>query len=281
MLVNKVYGVTNGRFRMVKIDLEGKTYLVTGGAGVGVGAGICEAILDCGGRVLINDIDCKKTEIAAGKHSNAFSFPGDISDPEVVKELFAQIKKEHGTIHGLVNNAGVGLRKKANLANESEFDRIYSIDVKAVWMMTKAFANQLVKENEIGHIVNISSVHAHQTISKYAIYASAKAAVEGLTRGISIEMGEHGIRCNAIAPGYVDSISNRESIRSWSDDPETWLANQQNKYQSLHHPINPRDCGNVAVFLLSDLARSITGQTIVVDAGFTNLLHANDFIPDK
>lgn len=266
---------------MLKIDLSDKKFLVTGGAGSGVGAGVCEAIVACGGQLLINDIEIEKVKLAAKKYPNAFPVTGDISNPKDVKKIFALIEKEHGIIHGLVNNAGVGLRKKAHLMHDSEFDNLYNIDVKGVWMMAKAFVNQLVSNNLKGHIVNISSVHANVTLSKYAIYASAKAAVEGLTRGMAIELGEHGIRCNAIAPGYVDSHQNLDAAASWTDNPESFFDEAKNDYQSIRQHISARDCGNAVVFLLSDLSRSITGQTITVDAGLTNLLHANSFIQDK
>ncbi len=266
---------------MLQIDFSNKKYLVTGGAGNGVGAGVCEAIAACGGQLLINDIDAEKAKMAADNYPNAFAVPGDISNPEDVKNIFATLAKEHGVIHGLVNNAGIGLRKKAHLVDESEFDHLYNIDVKGVWMMAKAFVNQLAGQHVTGHIVNISSIHAHCSLSKYAIYASAKSAVEGLTRGMSIELGELGIRCNAVAPGYVDSQNNWASASSWTDDPEAFFKEQNNEYQSLRQPIYARDCGNAVVFLLSDLARSITGQTILIDAGSSNQIHANSFIQDK
>ncbi|MRI01268.1 SDR family oxidoreductase [Kriegella sp. EG-1] len=266
---------------MLQIDLSDKRYLVTGGAGTGVGSGICEAIAACGGQILLNDINFEKAKIATQKYKNAFPIPGDVGNQKEVEQIYTLIEQEYGPIHGLINNAGVGLRKEAHIAEEDDFDHLYNIDVKGVWMMAKAFVNQLNKNKIKGHIVNISSVHAHETLTKYAIYASAKSAVEGLTRGMSIELGELGIRCNAIAPGYVDSLQNWDAAASWTDDPKSFFEEQQNDYQSLRHAINSRDCGNIAVFLLSDLANSITGQTIIVDAGLTNLLHANSFIQDK
>ena len=147
--------------------------------------------------------------------------------------------------------------------------------------MSKFFVAQLVNHKETGHIVNISSVHARETISGFAIYASAKSAVEGLTRGMSIELGNMGIRCNAVAPGYVDSEHNQKAVASWTDRPLDWLESQKNDYQSLQQMVSARDCGTVVVFLLSELSRSITGQTLTVDAGLTNLLYANSFIPEK
>ncbi|WP_190809710.1 SDR family NAD(P)-dependent oxidoreductase [Flagellimonas sp. S3867] len=266
---------------MLKIDCSGKRYLVTGGAGIGVGAGICEAIAKSGGQIIINDLDSGKINEALEKYPNAIGVPCDVSIPNEVDDMFAFINKEYGVVHGLVNNAGIGLRKRAHNTTESEFDQLYNIDVKGVWLMAKAFANQLIANNQIGHLVNISSVHAHATTLNHAIYSSAKMAVEGLTRGMSVELGEYGIRCNAVAPGYVDSEQGREAIATWSDNPKQWEEQQRDEYQSLKHFISPRDCGNAVVFLLSDLARSITGQTLIVDGGFTNLLYGNSFLGNK
>lgn len=266
---------------MLQIDLRNKKILVTGGGGDGVGAGVCEAISACGGSILLNDKYPERAEAAADRYPNAVAIPGDISNPEDVRRIFIEIETKHGPVHGLVNNAGVGLRKKAHLADESEFDHLYGIDVKGVWMVAKAFVDQLISNNLKGNIVNVSSVHAQVTLSKYAIYASAKAAVEGLTRGMSIELGELGIRCNAIAPGYVDSHQNLDAAASWTDNPERFFDDAKNDYQSIRQAISARDCGNTVVFLLSDLSKSITGQTITVDAGLTHLLHANSFIQDK
>ena len=266
---------------MLQIDFTGKRYLITGGAGVGVGAGVCEAIAACGGQIIINDLDAEKTERAVNKYPNALAAPGDISDPKEVDRIFDFINKKYGVIHGLVNNAGIGLRKNAHNAEESEFDHLYNVDIKGVWLVAKAFANQLIAQNQKGHLVNISSVHARKTAAKHALYSSAKSAVEGLTRGMSVELGALGIRCNAVAPGYIDSEQNRDAVASWAKDPKQWEEEQKDEYQSLRHLITARDCGNAVVFLLSDLARSITGQTIIVDAGFTNLLYSNSFISDK
>jgi len=265
---------------MLKIDFTGKRFLVTGGAGVGVGAGICEAISECGGTLLLNDLDEARTEAAVANYPNAHAIVGDISKTGDVERIFKDIKKNHGPVHGLVNNAGIGWQKNAHLTGESEFDHLYDIDVKGVWLMARAFVRQLRETDQVGHIVNISSVHAQKTISKYALYASAKAAVEGLTRGMAIELGQYGVRCNAVAPGYVDSLQSREAVASWTNRPTEWIDAQKDDYQSLRHMISPRDCGNAVVFLLSQLANSITGQTLNVDAGFINLLYANSFIPN-
>lgn len=263
------------------INLKGNTILITGAAGDGVGHGICDALANCGATLLINDLHPEKTKKAAERYPIAYPIIGDISESAEVKRMFVEIEKEYGVVHGLVNNAGTGMHKKAHLAEDQEYDNLFNVDVKAVWMVTRAFINQLVSYNKLGNIVNISSVHARKTVSRFAVYASAKAAVEGLTRGMAIELGQMGIRCNAVAPGYVDSSQNRTAVASWTSNPENWLEQQKNEYQSIRHLIPAQDCGNAVAFLLSDLAKSITGQTLTVDAGLSNLLYSNNFIPDN
>lgn len=266
---------------MLSINLSNKNILVTGAAGMGVGSGICEVVEACGANLIINDLDNDKVRIACEKYPGAIGVSGDISKPEEVNRIFKEINERLGTVHGLVNNAGIGLSQKAHLASIEDFNGIYNVDVRGLWLMSKAFVRQLLKHGETGNIVNISSIHSLATLSKYAIYASAKSAVNGLTRGMSIELGKDGIRCNAIAPGYVHAEQNYKLISTWSDDPTKWVEALKHDYQSLSDEITARDCGNSVAFLLSDLSKSITGQTIVVDAGSVNLVYANSFIGEK
>lgn len=254
------------------MDLTDKKILVTGAGGVGVGGGVCQALVNFGATIILNEIDLEKAEAAVKKYPKAIPIAADIGDPEQVSDMFEHISKKIGVLDGLVNNAGVGLSTVAHEAREEEFDRLYDIDIKGVWRVSKAFVRQLLDAGRIGNIVNISSVNAHSTISPYAIYASAKSAVEGLTRGMAVELGPHNIRVNAIGPGLVHAEQNDELIRSWSDDPQKWVRDIVMGEQVLLHPIEPVDCGNAVAFLLSDLSRAITGQVIYVDKGTTSLL---------
>jgi len=263
---------------MLNINLSNKNILVTGAAGTGIGSGICDVLATAGAFIIINDLDQEKVDTAVKKYTNAIGIVGDISKPKDVENIYNEIKQRCGIVHGLVNNAGIGLSKKAHLASVEEFDALYNVDVRGVWLMSKAFVSQLKSNNQKGNIVNISSIHAQATLSKYAIYASAKSAVNGLTKGMSVELGKEGIRCNAVAPGYVHAEQNEKLIGSWSDDPIKWVEELRTDYQSLSDEITAKDCGNAVAFLLSDCSKSITGQTLVVDAGSVNLIYANSFI---
>ncbi|HUF11284.1 MAG TPA: SDR family oxidoreductase [Rhodothermales bacterium] len=260
------------------LTLDGKNILVTGGGGYGVGAGVCQAVAEAGGRLIINELDLDVAQSAADKYPGAIAIEGDVSKSEQVNRMFTTLVRQCGVLHGLVNNAGVGLNKPAHEATEEEFDRIYAIDVRGLWLVSKAFIKQLVGAKQVGHIVNIASVHAHSTNPGYAIYASAKSAVAGLTKGMALDLGKYKIRVNAVAPGYVHSEQGMGIIAQWADDAEAWIDNYRRNCQALPYLIDAVDCGYAVAFLLSDLSRSITGQTIYVDAGATSMVFGNDVI---
>jgi len=261
----------------MKIDLSGKNILITGGAGDGLGTGLCEAVEEAGGRVIINDLNLEEAKQAASKYKNAIAVAADISKIEEVEKMFEELSEKCGVIHGLINNAGVGMGKYAHEANEEEFDRLYDVDVKGVWMVTRSFVRQLLDNKEVGHIVNISSVHAFATMPKMALYSGAKSAVNGLTRGLAVELGKHNIRCNAIAPGLVYSEQSLTIISKWAKDPQRWIDDHKNDQQCLNYFISSKDCGNIAVFLLSELSRTITGQTFYADNGTTSMIYNNHY----
>jgi NAD(P)-dependent dehydrogenase (short-subunit alcohol dehydrogenase family) len=263
------------------MDLNGKNVLVTGGGGTGVGKGICNVLARSGATILLNERAPETAENAAKNYPGAIPVAADITSEQEVKAMFREIEQKVGRIHGLVNNAGVGLSKMAHEVTADEFNRLYDTDIKGVWQVSRSFVNHLIKHNQPGSIVNISSVHAHSTMSRYAIYASAKSAVEGLTRGMAVELGPHNIRVNAVGPGYILGEHNFDLIRTWTDNPDQWVKDYINDQQALLFQMEPDDCGNVVAFLLSDLSRAVTGQTIYVDNGTTSLLHNRLFTEKK
>lgn len=263
------------------MNLSQLTVLVTGGGGVGVGAGVCEALDQFGATLIINEKAFSKAEKATKKYRKAIAVQADISKEEEVKRMFEDLYVQVGPINGLVNNAGVGLTKAVHEIEEPEFDALYNVNVKGTWLMTKYFVRQLLQNKLSGNIVNVSSVHGFASQPNYSTYASSKAAIEGYTRALAFELGKHGIRVNAIGPGYVHAEQNYDLIKNWADDPEQWAREFVENQQSLHHFIEPVDCGNTVAFLLSDLSRSITGQTIYVDAGKTIMLFNRDYVEPK
>lgn len=260
------------------MNLKDLRVLVTGGGGTGIGGGVCEALAGFGATLIINDLDPEKAKSAAEKYPGAISVGADISKREEVAAMFEEIKEKAGVINGLVNNAGVGLSRLSYEVSDEEFDKLYNIDIRAVWQVSKFFVRQLIDNRSTGNIVNISSVHAFATHARYALYCSVKSAVEGLTKGMACELGRYNIRCNAIGPGLVKAEQNYDLIKTWADDPVQWETDYVNYQQVIPKNIYPVDCGNTVAFLLSDYSTAITGQTIYVDAGTTVMLFNSDFI---
>lgn len=255
--------------------------MVTGGGGIGVGAGACQALDAFGATLLINEKEAAKAEAAVQNYQNAYPIQADITKPADVEAMFAHIEQQFGPINGLVNNAGVGLVKAVHEIEEAEFEGLYDVNVKGMWRVSKYFVRQLLKHQISGNIVNISSVHGFASQPNYSTYASSKSAVEGLTRALAYELGQYGIRVNAIGPGMVHAEQNYDLIKQWTPDPEKWVEDFIENQQVLHHYIDPIDCGNAIAFLLSDLSRSVTGQTLYVDAGKTIMLFNQDYINQK
>lgn len=260
-------------------SLSGQTVLVTGATGVGVGAGVCEAVLEAGGTLVVNGRKPEALAEALARYPGSHGVLGDISSEADVASMLNEAEMKSGsTVTGLVNNAGVGLSELFHQATPEQFDRLYDVDVRGLWLMSRAFTRRLLETKTEGAIVNISSVHSHSTMSRYGLYAGAKAAVDGLTRGMAVELGSHFIRCNSLAPGYVHAEQNVELIRSWTDDPEGWIDGHTKNQQATPRLIQAIDCGRAAVFLLSDASRMITGQTIYLDGGMTSMIYPRDIM---
>jgi NAD(P)-dependent dehydrogenase (short-subunit alcohol dehydrogenase family) len=261
------------------LTLAGKTILVTGGAGTGVGGGVCQAVALAGGRIVLNDLTEVAVTAACARYPDAVGLVGSVADHAHVEQMFAALAAQGIVLDGLVNSAGIGLSKPAHEISPDEYDHLHGVDLRGVWLMTRAFVRHVRHHGRASaSIVNISSVHAHSTMNRYAVYASAKAGVEGLTRGLAVELGPSNIRCNAVAPGYVHSEQNESLLHTWTDDPMAWVEQHSVNQQALEFVIEPIDCGYLVAFLLSDLSRAITGQVIRVDAGKTAMLYNKDFL---
>jgi NAD(P)-dependent dehydrogenase (short-subunit alcohol dehydrogenase family) len=163
----------------------------------------------------------------------------------------------------LVNNAGVNAYFDAVAMSEDDWDSVFAVDLKAAWMLAKAALPGLIERR--GAVVNISSIQARLTLRGFFPYAAAKAGLEGLTRSLALDYASAGVRVNAVAPAYT----NTRLVQEWLDlqgDPaaalESMLANIP-----LGRMAEPREIGDAVVFLLSDRAAAITGETLAVDCG--------------
>lgn len=247
--------------------LAGRAVLITGATGAGIASGICRALADSGARLVVNGLTSDDVAATVARHPGAVGVVGDVSRPDHVERVVEEATAQVGPLTGLVNNAGVGLRTPFDEVDEAQFDHVVGIDLRGVWLVSRAFARQCA--GPPAAIVNVSSVHARSTIAGFGIYAGAKAGVEGFTRGCAVDLGPRGVRCNAIAPGYVPvdpALADRAHAAEWID-------RHTREEQPLHRLIEPIDCGWAVRFLLSEESRCITGQVLTVDAGLTARLY--------
>ena len=175
---------------------------------------------------------------------------GDLSDPGVPARLVSEAVDALGGLDALVNNAGVTLAKPVLELTADDFDSIFSIDVRATFLLSQHAARRIA---DGGAIVNVTSVHEHVPRVGFALYASAKAALGMLTRSLALELAP-SVRVNAVAPGAIATERNKE-VESLADEIP------------LGRPGEPSEVASVVAFLLSDDARYITGTSVLVDGG--------------
>jgi len=242
--------------------LAGKSVLVTGAAR-GIGAGIAEAVVAAGGAVALIDVDPAGADTAAGLGGDAHFFLCDVRSLAEVERAVGEAQEALGGIDGLVNNAGINAYFDAVAMTEDEWDSVFAVDLKAAWMLAKAALPGLIKRR--GAIVNISSIQARLTLRGFFPYAAAKSGLEGLTRSLALDYAAVGVRVNAVAPGYTDT----RLVQEWlglQDDPDGTLQSVLANIP-LGRMAAPREIGNAVVFLLSEQASAITGETLAVDCG--------------
>lgn len=257
---------------MINISLEGKVALVTG-AGDGIGKGCAVTLAIAGANIVVNDINAAKGQAtvdaiqAMGRE--ALFVQADVTNAAQVQTMVDAIAQRFGTLHVLVNNAGDNLFKGLADTEPHEWDRIMNLDLRGLYLVTRACL-PLLKNAGGASIINIASVHAQATLGNITAYAAAKGAVVALTRSLNQEAGPFGIRVNAISPGFVKT----PLLRRWLDsepDPEASMA-RVNAMHPLGYIAEPADIGQLAAFLCSPLARCITGANITIDGGLTTQL---------
>jgi glucose 1-dehydrogenase len=177
---------------------------------------------------------------------------GDLSDAKVPEHLVGEARAAYGRLDALVNNAGLTSAKPGLELTAEDFDSIFSVDVRAAFLLSKEAA-PLLKEQG-GSIVNITSVHEHVPRPGFLLYAAAKAALGMLTRGLALELGADGIRVNAVAPGAIATERNVEADELTSEIP-------------LGRPGEPEEVAALVSWLISDEARYVTGTSVVIDGG--------------
>jgi 3-oxoacyl-[acyl-carrier protein] reductase len=242
--------------------LDGRAIVITGAA-TGIGQAFALACAAHGANVVVADINSVDETVAAVEMTGGRALPVrvDVADETSARAMATDAMKAFGRIDGLITNAAyfreVTLTPFEDL-DPAVWDRIFAVNVKGVWHCCKAVAPTM-RESRSGSIVNIASVVAVAGQPGYLHYVATKGAVLAMTKGLAKEMGPHGVRVNVIAPGFVITDATRNRPVEWQ---QSFL-----KARALSREQKPDDLAGTAVYLLSDLAGFVSGQTIVVDGG--------------
>jgi len=253
-------------------DMKNKRVLVTG-AGTGLGRGIALEFARRGAVVAVHysrsstgaDETVKEIVAAGGK---AAAFKADFSEVAPIQSLARDAVAFLGGIDVLVNNAGITMNRPFEKSTVEQFDTLYAVNVRAPYFLSQALVPELEKSK--GVIINIASIHAFRAFIEHTIYAGTRGAIVTFTRNLAIELAPRGVRVVGLAPGAVPVTSH------FNDTPEVDMEEAIREFgKSIPSGFagTPRDIGEITVFLASEAARYIVGQTIIADGGTTALMH--------
>ncbi|SHI86188.1 3-oxoacyl-[acyl-carrier-protein] reductase [Flavobacterium terrae] len=242
--------------------LEGKTAIITG-ASRGIGRGIAVVFAQQGANVAFTYSssasaaqELENELIALGVKAKGYQ--SNAADFNEAQKLVDDVIATFGTVDILINNAGITKDNLLMRISEEDFDQVINVNLKSVFNMTKAVQKIMLK-NRAGSIINMSSVVGVKGNAGQTNYAASKAGVIGFTKSVALELGSRNIRCNAIAPGFIETEMtaklNDDVVQGWRDSIP------------LRRGGTPEDVANACVFLGSDMSAYVTGQVMNVDGG--------------
>lgn len=241
--------------------------LVTAGAS-GIGQAIVEGFAAQGAQVFVCDIDAEGLAALEKKVPGVRSTVCDVSNRADIEQMMVTAIQSLGGLDVLVNNAGIsGPTLPADQLAPDDWEKVVQINLTGTFNVTRLAIPHL-KQSQAGVIINMSSVAGRLGYPNRIAYATSKWGIVGFTKTLSIELGEYGIRANAILPGAVDGprfqsvLAGRAQVSGKSSDEVTREALTT---QSLKHLVDPRHIADLAVFLASDSGRSISGQILPID----------------
>jgi len=242
--------------------LEGKNVIITG-ASRGIGKGIAEVFAKHGANIAFtyrsSDEKAKALEDELSANGcKAKGYKSDASDFDAAQQLSNDVMNDFGSIDVLVNNAGITKDGLLMRMSEEDFDSVMSINMKSVFNMTKAVLRPMLKARA-GSIINMSSVVGVKGNAGQANYSASKAAINGFTKSTALELGSRNIRCNSIAPGFIETemteALGEETVKEWREQIP------------LKRGGSTVDIANTTLFLASDMSSYVTGQVINVCGG--------------
>ena len=242
--------------------LEGKVAIITG-ASRGIGSGIAKTFAQHGANVAFTYSSSVESALALENELSAMGikakgYKSNAADFNEAQKLADDVMADFGTIDVLINNAGVTKDNLLMRMSEEDFDKVIEINLKSVFNMTKAVQKVMLK-NRKGSIVNMSSVVGVKGNAGQANYAASKAGMIGFTKSVALELGSRNIRCNAIAPGFIETEMtaklNADVVQGWRDSIP------------LKRGGTPEDVANACLFFASDMSSYVSGQVLNVCGG--------------
>ena len=243
--------------------MDGRVALVSGASG-GLGRHFAGVLAGAGARVALGARRADKTQEAADEintaGATAMAVALDVTEEASIEAALDTISVQWGPVDTLVNNAGVADTQPALDVDGDTWDRILDTNLKGTWSLARAFAARLVDSGTHGAVVNIASVVGHRVSNGLMPYAVSKAGIVQMTRALAMEWARHGIRVNALAPGYIETDLNRKFLQS-----DAGWRTRRNVPQCRFG--QPDDLDGALLLLASDAGRFITGVSLPVDGG--------------
>jgi 3-oxoacyl-[acyl-carrier protein] reductase len=252
--------------RGASLDLDHTISIITG-AGQGIGRRFASEFAKAGSSVVVADRDISAAEETARLQReagyDAIAIETDVADEQSVQELVAKTIAEFGRVDVLINNAAIFSTlsmKPFDEIDATEWRKVVDVNLTGVFLCCREVGKHMKERDGGGSIINVSSATVLNGRPHYLHYVASKAGVVGLTRSLARELGQADVTVNALMPGSVDTGIPRDSVRP--GQAEHIVASQ-----ALHHRLGSEDITGAALFLASEYARAITGQSIVIDGG--------------
>jgi len=242
--------------------LENKVALITGGSR-GIGKGIVEVFAQQGAHVAFTYNSSAEAANALAKELSkdgvqVRAYQSDAAQFDQAEALVSKVLEDFGSVDILINNAGITKDNLLMRITEEDFDRVIEVNLKSVFNMTKAIQRTMLKQRH-GSIINMSSIVGVQGNAGQTNYAASKAGIIGFSKSVALELGSRNIRCNVIAPGFIETEMTQKldeaTVQSWRDGIP------------LKRGGSPEDIANTCLYLASDLSSYVTGQVLHVDGG--------------
>jgi glucose 1-dehydrogenase len=245
------------------MNVKDKVAIVTG-AGQGIGLEICKKLAGAGATIILNDLDTQLANAAAEEINKAvgscIAVPGDCSDLKIIQQLVDTAISKFGRLDIVIANAGITLFGDFFTYNPADFFRVLEVNLGGTFFLAQTAAKQMKQQASGGTLLFMSSVTGHQAHKNLAAYGMSKAAIEMLAKNLVIELSAFNINVNCIAPGATATERTLED----AEYEKTWR-----RITPMGKPASVADIANTAFFLVSDEAKHITGQSLVVDGGWT------------